>query len=110
MTGDIYGGNIFDGNISELSRCTKLTNLAIQRNPNLTGTVENFVSMMVTAGRTSGTIETDMRYTGITFNSKYIQDYTNDYLYFNFNSTGATVENANHTLLGTYANSTWVYA
>lgn len=100
---------IFVGNISELSRCTKLINLGIQRNTKLTGTVENFVSMMVAAGRTSGTIETDMRYTGITFNSKYIQDYTNDYLYFNFNSTGATVEDSNHTLLGTYDNSAWSY-
>lgn len=100
------------GRIVNFAYSTSLTLLALQRRGEfITGKVESMVSGMSKLGRTSGILQMDLRYNANTFRNLPVENSTSGYLNVEFSATGATVKDANNTLLATYtkASDTWAY-
>lgn len=100
------------GSIVNFGYSTSLTYLALQRRGGfITGKVESMVSGMSKLGRTSGTLQMDLRYNANTFHNLPVEDSTSGYLNVEFSATGATVKDASNNLLATYTKSsdTWSY-
>lgn len=61
----VRGG--LEGELSAFGKLTKLTTLNIGFNANIVGTIESFAAAQIAAGRTSGTIEVVIAYSGVTY-------------------------------------------
>ena len=111
----INGAGEFVGNINVLANMKGLTYLSVQRNTNITGSIEELVAGQMavdgdTAGRNSGSISAVVYLSGITFNGSAIPQ-TTGIITIEFGASGAAVRDGNNTLMGTYTKNTnsWAY-